>query len=217
MAGGASDGLAAAGFEVTGIDIRPQSNYPHRFIQADATAPPVSLDDFGLVWASPPCQAFSSASAVAKKIREARHRNFIPAIRALLADHPYTIIENVRGAPIRADIRLTGPMFGLHRIERMRFFELSFFALQPPILRVPKGHFADTQAISITKKLGYHKPGRFWRQARGLTSTIPRQEAIDAMGITRDMRGTEIGEAIPPAYAKYLAEQALRDMEHGNG
>jgi site-specific DNA-cytosine methylase len=34
-AGGASDGYAAAGFEVIGYDIAPQPNYPYEFWQGD--------------------------------------------------------------------------------------------------------------------------------------------------------------------------------------
>jgi site-specific DNA-cytosine methylase len=33
-AGGASDGLAAAGFHVTGVDIKRRANYPYDFIEA---------------------------------------------------------------------------------------------------------------------------------------------------------------------------------------
>jgi len=212
-AGGAADGLAAAGFEVIGIDCRPQPNYPFTFIQGDAVMPPVNLDEFDLVWASPPCQRFSTAGHQTVEERASRHKNFIPATRALLAGHPFTVIENVRSAPIRGDIRLTGPMFGLHQIERMRWFELSFFCLQPPILRVPASRFACAEAFTITKRLGFQRPGIDWRRKRGLSTMIPRKEALKAMGIERDLRAAEIGEAIPPAYSKWLAEQALKQME----
>lgn len=67
-AGGASAGLVAAGYEVVGVDVEPQPEYPHHFFQADALTFP--LDGFDLIWASPPCQAFTAYKRRAGHVRE---------------------------------------------------------------------------------------------------------------------------------------------------
>src|ERR1041384_7597678 len=95
-AGGAAMGLYRAGFEVTGVDLKPQPSYPFRFIQADALTFPLAGYDF--IWASPPCQAHTAMRTMpdAKK-----HPDLIPATRDLLrrSGLPY-VIENVEGAPL---------------------------------------------------------------------------------------------------------------------
>jgi site-specific DNA-cytosine methylase len=62
-AGGASMGLARAGFIVTGVDVEEQSEYP--------------LDGFDFIWASPPCQAFTAYKCRPDHVRE-REREHDP-------------------------------------------------------------------------------------------------------------------------------------------
>jgi DNA (cytosine-5)-methyltransferase 1 len=104
-------GLHRAGFKVTGVDFKRQPRYPFDFVRADALLPPFRLSDFALIWASPPCQAFTTLRHMPNG-RE--HPNLIPPTREMLraSGVPY-IIENVPGAPLIRPLKLCGTMFGL--------------------------------------------------------------------------------------------------------
>ena len=54
-------GYHRAGFEVVGVDMKPQPHYPFEFHQADALKYP--LDGFDVIHASPPCQAHCNLSS----------------------------------------------------------------------------------------------------------------------------------------------------------
>jgi DNA (cytosine-5)-methyltransferase 1 len=73
-AGGVSEGLRRAGFDVVGVDLldcskafnrgpgSPAHPNPARFVQADALEYP--LEGFDLICASPPCQAYTALRAL---------------------------------------------------------------------------------------------------------------------------------------------------------
>ncbi len=125
-AGGASAGYHRAGFEVVGVDIKPQPHYPFEFHQADALEFP--LEGYDAYHASPPCQAYSVCT---KQEQKKNYKKLIGSIRNRLipTGKPF-VIENVLGAKLdlRANILLCGTMFGLP-IHRHRIFEMfpSFF------------------------------------------------------------------------------------------
>lgn len=111
-AGGAAVGYHRAGFDVVGVDIKPQPNFPFEFHQADALGFP--LEGFDVIHASPPCQAHT---AMSNRWRGAGGKadervDLIPETRAMFqfSSIPY-VIENVRGATLRDPIELTGGMF----------------------------------------------------------------------------------------------------------
>jgi len=60
-AGGVAAGYSRAGFEVVGVDIDPQRNFPFEFIQAVAlTLDMKFIKSFDAIHASPPCQSYES-------------------------------------------------------------------------------------------------------------------------------------------------------------
>jgi DNA (cytosine-5)-methyltransferase 1 len=196
-AGGASMGLHRAGFDITGIDIKPQPRYPFRFIQADALRPPVRLEDFDFIWASPPCQAYIRSGMVAK---DGRHPDLIQPVRRMLsASRTPWIIENVPGAPLRCDLKLCGTMFGLG-IRRHRWFEGA-----PPIS--PFVPATCNHGKPITGVYGHpHGRGGAWRNGRSPMLPSNLETWRREMGIEW-MLPTELAAAIPPAYAEFIGRR----------
>jgi DNA (cytosine-5)-methyltransferase 1 len=188
-AGGASMGLYLAGYEVTGVDLHPQPNYPFTFIQADALEFP--LEGYDLIWASPPCQMYSQA----QKIQGRVHPDLVGPVRERLkkTGTPY-IIENVIGSPLINPVMLCGAMFPELNVYRHRLFECSF-----PVEAPPKCDHKQKQ----TKMGRPPQPGERM-QIIGNWSGI--EEGKKAMGIDW-MNRNEMSEAIPPAYAKWIVEQ----------
>src|SRR6516162_8264231 len=98
-AGGAAMGYHRAGFDVTGVDNRPQPRYPFTFHQADAMTFP--LDGFDAIHASPPCQAFTQMSARwrGKGTKADEHPDLItPTLARLRPLEVPWVVENVQGA-----------------------------------------------------------------------------------------------------------------------
>lgn len=190
-AGGAAEGYHRAGFGVVGVDNRAQPRYPFGFHQADAMTFP--LAGFALIHASPPCQDHSPLSAMAGK-----HGTgwMLAATRDRFAAQPAPwVIENVPGAPLRADVLLCGAMFGL-RTYRHRFFEID--PRLPMLLPVPPHprHRVRTSTKNRAADL-----------ATGLNISVTGDPGSSigpaCMGIGW-MTGNELSQAIPPAYTEFL-------------
>lgn len=200
-AGGAAMGLFRAGFDVTGVDIRPQPNYPFAFIQADALF--MSLRGFDFVWASPPCQRYSD---LAKRNGNAHeHPDLIPPVRRLLraSGAGAWVIENVEGAPLIEPVMLCGTMFPGLRVLRHRLFEASFPIPQPPHGKHPKVHTHDRRKAHFGKT---DQDVDFVQVTGGGNCSVAA--ARDAMVIDW-MTKSEINEAIPPAYSEYIGRAAV--------
>lgn len=200
-AGGAAMGLHRAGFDVTGIDIVRQKRYPFPFIQADALKPPVRLEDFDLVWASPPCQAFSSMRSL-KNARQ--HPNLVPQTReALAGSGRLYCIENVPGAPLKQPFMLCGSSFGLRShgrryLRRHRLFESNFMVMTTTCTH-------DGVAVGV---YGHGSAGHLGQKIR----TANVDEARVLMGMPWAGRDG-LSQAVPPAYAEHIGRYAMMALE----
>ena len=134
-AGGAAVGYYRAGWDVVGVDIAPQPNYPFRFVRADALD---FLSDHGREYsathASPPCQRYSTMTA-----DPSRHPDLIAPVRQLLIDTggPW-VIENVPQAPLIDPVILCGSSFALG-VRRHRAFESSVPISERPCRHADQG------------------------------------------------------------------------------
>ena len=80
-AGGAAVGYHRAGFDVVGVDIKPQPRYPFEFVQADALEYVAEHGhEFDAIHASPPCQLYT----VANNIHGKNHPDLLPSTRERL-------------------------------------------------------------------------------------------------------------------------------------
>lgn len=208
-AGGAARGYQLAGFHVTGIDNRPQPRYAgDLFIQADALNPPVRLEDFDVIHASPPCQAYS----ITKHSHKREHPNLLPATREMLkaAGRPY-VIENVVGAPMPSATELCGAAFGLSAydprtgltlwLRRHRWFESNYPLMGPgacmckgkEIGGVYGGGSTDRNHARQVRRGGYTPSGKVRRELM----------QIDWM------TDYALTQAIPPQYTAFLGAQLM--------
>lgn len=191
-------GYHRAGFDVVGVDVIDQPNYPFTFLRKDALRLDAAfLAGFDAIHASPPCQAYSDLAA--RNGNAHAWPKLIEPVRELLQStgKPY-VIENVEGAPLIDYIVLCGTMFDELRVLRHRLFETNFFVLAPPHGKHPKVHTHD-------KRKSHYGKTCEWRDYVQVTGggNCTVAAAKDAMGIDW-MTKRELNEAIPPAYAEFV-------------
>lgn len=207
--GGAASGYARAGWEVVGVDINPQPNYPFEFVQADALdvlrpnthfgGYPLA-EQFDAIHASPPCQFATVYGNNAAHVRD-DHPNLIPATRDLLeaTGLPY-VIENVEGAraEFRDPVRICGTGLGI-RVRRHRYFETNW-----PLVGVPcdHGRFTDRPFPGSSNRPN----GRTVMNVGEYRVPLDTQRDVMQMPWA-DLYG--ISQAIPPAYTEHIGRQLL--------
>jgi DNA (cytosine-5)-methyltransferase 1 len=216
-AGGAAMGYHRAGFDVIGVDIKPQPRYPFTFFRADATRPTLilsdplveslfRLDEFAAIHASPPCQRYSD---LAKRNGNADDwPDLVGPTRELLraTGLPY-VIENVEGAPLIDPVTLCGTMFPGLRVLRHRLFESNIPLTAPP-------HGDHPLVFTHDKRKAHHgkldQDTSFVQVTGGGNATVANKRS--AMGIDW-MNGHELNEAIPPAYTEFIGRQLIDQLE----
>lgn len=208
-AGGAAVGYHRAGFEVTGVDIAPQPDYPFEFVQINALHPMIDYDVFTLVHASPPCQDRIAITAGNRRRPgwSDTHVNLVPYVRKRLADCdvPY-VIECGVGRHLRRDLSLCGETFGLDVI-RHRWFEFGghLDPIPAPAHRPHRGRVAgwrhgvyhDGPYVAVYGEGGGKGSVAQWQKAMGIDWTADRRS---------------IAEAIPPAYTEYIGRLVLEQL-----
>ena len=186
-AGGAAMGYHRVGFEVVGVDIKPQPHYPFEFHQADALTFP--LEGFAAYHASPPCQGYSAMQHFIRCRRD--HPDLLaPTRERLQSTGRLYVIENVGGSPLQGHLMLCGTMFGLP-IIRHRFFECPWLHL---ILLPPCNH------KDVYDPWHKNRNADRFRRAMGI-DWMP-----DAGG---GQRAGTVAQAIPPAYTEYIGRYLL--------
>lgn len=209
-AGGAAMGYHRAGFDVVGVDINPQPNYPFEFHQADARDFLAEhWRQFDAVHGSPPCQGYLNLTKLNKSMgRTAEHPTLITETRRLMVitGLPY-VIENVSdAAPDLLDpVRICGTGLWLP-LRRHRLFESNVFLSG---VRCAHSRYTEPRYWTGWRPNGEHRLStvvQVYGNAGG------RDEWPAAMGINW-MTSAEMVESIPPAYTEHIGAQLLAHVE----
>lgn len=187
-------GYYRAGFDVVGVDLHQQKNYPFEFIQGDALEYLRGHSGWDAIHASPPCQRHSAMSNCRPGLAQSYPALIGPTRKLLAGTGLPWVIENVPGSPLRDPVTLCGQMFGLE-LYRHRLFE-SNVALTEPL------HPAHVKPAS---RAGHWTPGTIMSVSGHIA---PMALAREVMGIDWT-NCDELGEAIPPAYTEYIGAQLL--------
>jgi DNA (cytosine-5)-methyltransferase 1 len=204
-AGGASKGYHDAGFQVIGVDIERQHNYPYMCLQRDVMEPGMVAELVRVlrpaaIHASPPCLAYSLLNHFNHK----EYPDLVNKVRDLLVQTgvPW-VIENVPTAPLIDPVILCGGMFGL-RLKRHRGFESSLKLVAPP-----------HQKHERCARNGYlPNPDQPWMTITGGKHSKAWQlKACEVMGTPWMTTIKEVCESIPPKYCEWVGRQLLEQID----
>lgn len=206
-AGGAGKGYHDAGFDVIGVDNRPQPRYPFMFYQADAMQVladlaaglcPLPGPRPQVVHISPPCQDHSPLRS-----RAGEHGTgwmLAAALTALAGQAALWVVENVGSAHNRADFLLCGETFGLRTVRHRKF---TIDPRYDRLLAVPP-HPRHRRRTSTKNRVAALAAG----DNLSVTGNIGVHAGPPCMGIDW-MNGQELSQAIPPAYTEFIGRQLI--------
>ncbi len=218
-AGGCAVGYHRAGFDVVGVDIKPQPRYPFEFQEGDAIellrclirggyfraggeGKTLYLTDFEVIHASPPCQKYSQVNR-RQHLQGREYPDLIePTRELLLKSGLHWVIENVENAPLDRAIRLCGTSFGLP-LRRHRRFESSVMLFDLPCNHAK---FKEKKYPTCFQEKGAKRRMSSVVQCYGNTAGSKLWPA--ALGIDW-MNRHEMSQAIPPAYTEYIGRQLI--------
>lgn len=214
--GGAAVGYHRAGFDIIGVDHKPQPRYPFAFIQcAMEEVDPRLISLASALHGSPPCQ-FGTALNNDKS----KHLNLIPPMRRIFraSGKPY-VIENVQAvaaAHLRDPVYLTGTMFDMHLttsagqrfdLSRTRGFETNW-GLRAPADPGPRYPIANVFGSHLRARSGDYRTGG----DTGRTVDFPGE---DRQALGRQLMGMPwasmggMSEAIPPPFTEEIGRQLM--------
>lgn len=200
--GGAGWGYHLAGFDVTGVDVRPMPRHPHqmKFEQGDALDYLIAYGHkFDFIHASPVCRGYSRTAGCA--VTRYNHPKQIPILRRFLREsgRPH-VIENVEGAPLEDPLTLCGLMFELP-MHRHRLFEFGNMPRPEPPLHPP--HRSPVAPMGRRPQCG-----QLWSIAGNFTG-------VREAGIVMEMPWADqdgLRQAIPPKYSEWVGQQVMASM-----
>jgi DNA (cytosine-5)-methyltransferase 1 len=207
-AGGAGVGYDRAGFDVLGVDIEPQPNYPFAFVQADAldVLRHWRLDAFALIHASPPCHDWSTVSGRNRKAVGPKGTAWLleATLRELAPRRAPWVVENVETARFALPgyrLKLCGSSFDLD-VRRHRWFASNVLIMQPQCQHYrqpPRFRSLDSRRAQLASVVGVHGHTNY-------AGELKLRRA--AMGIEW-MTSAELNQAIPPAYTEFIGRAIM--------
>ncbi len=214
--GGAGEGYARAGFDVTGVDTDRArlKHYPYESVHGDALEYAAAHGhEYDAIHASPPCQGYSRGTA-ALPDRANRYDRLIAATRAVLegTGRPW-VIENVADArsELRNPLQLCGSEFGLTavdddgtplRMERHRLFESNV-----PLLGA--GGCVHDRSVQVAGSYGGARRDKWEAKHVRKGGYVPSLDVQRALLGTSWMTQKGCQLSIPPVYAEFLGRQLV--------